>query len=242
MLKKAYFLVIALVLLLTITSIPSALCYPPAGTDYLDPTTATIELQITGMFDETISATGPTRISRSDPYDPGDGRMKIDTEIVFMNLTGMSINIGQIVVVESPSKASTGSVQQLVNGTDFRAESYFDVFVEINTALPSPYRTLYNDDPVFMSTKIYDIPPWGATYISLPKQTIPLKDEQGNVVGFIKHTSHVLPPRPHVGGLVFFANSVDLLAPYIGLTSMIAIVTAATAICIKCTKRKKEKQ
>jgi len=187
--KKRYFLTIAHVLWLAIASIPYALCYPPAGFDYLDPTTATIGLEIIGMFNETITAVGPTNVSRSNPYDPGDGRIKIDTEIVSMNLAGTSVNIGPIVVIESPSKASNGTVQQLSRGVDFPANSSFSVFVEIQTTLSFPFRVLHNDDPVFMNAIIYAIPPLGSIYKSSP-EPIPLKNEQDNIIGFIKHVSH----------------------------------------------------
>lgn len=43
---------------------------------------------------ETTTATDPTTVNRSDPYDPGYHRMQIDTEIVSMSLTGNSTYTG----------------------------------------------------------------------------------------------------------------------------------------------------
>ena len=86
--------------------------YPPAGVDYLPYTTATIELSVPEMFNETLVVKGPTTIARGSPYDPGDGRIKIDTEIVSMSLMGSSDYIGPIAVVESPANESDGEVRQ----------------------------------------------------------------------------------------------------------------------------------
>lgn len=236
--KKVCFLMIACFFILIIASVPGALCYPPAGYDCMS-TTATIEIEIIGMFTETIHTTlGPTTVSRSNPYDPGDGRMKIDTEIVSMSLCGASSYIGSLWIVESPSKASKGAVQQLSAGVDFPADSFFDVFVEIQTTLAPPLSTLHNDDPVPMSTTIDSIPPWGSTYTPPYPVLIPLKDMNGNIIGFIKHVSHKIQVSG-VGGIWVPVDKLSLLAPYFGLTSTIIVATVATAIF---AKRRKDKQ
>jgi hypothetical protein len=195
--KKACFLMLVCILALAVASFPDALCYPPAGSDYMERTTATIELQIYGPsgFYETIVAKGPTNVSRSDPYDPGDGRIKIDTEIVSMNLVGASSYIGPITVVESPSKASTGKIRQQTAGMDFPADSFFDVYVEIKTSLPSPLGTLHNDDPKNMTAVITSIPPFGSLYES--PITIYLKDELDNIVGAMLATRHKVESSVH---------------------------------------------
>jgi hypothetical protein len=230
-------LIIAFVSILAIASIQNATCqtdYPPAGTDHLEATTATIELEITGLFTETITAKGPTDVLRSDPYDPGDGHIKIDTEIISMNLVGMSTHIGPITIIESPSKASTGAIQQQTAGIDFPADSFFDVFIEIHTTLPSPNGILHNDDPKHMSTVINQIPPLGSTYEGpIP---IPLKDEQGTIIGSMLATRHKVET---VGGIVVPLDKLGLLAPFIGLASTVAVAAVATTIYVK---RKKEKQ
>jgi hypothetical protein len=233
--KKAYFLPIACVLMLIIVSIPEALCYPPAGSDYMEHTTATIELEVTGMFTETITAKGPTTVSRSNPYDPGDGHIKIDTEIISMNLVGSSSYIGPITIIESPSKASTGAIQQQTAGIDFPANSFFDVFVEIQTMVG----TFHNDDPVLMQTTINSIPPWGSTYIS-PPSPIPLKDEHDNIIGFIRHVSHEIPPPPPVGGYSFSIEEYSTVKPLTPYLALVAILTVAfTAIKRKTTRKTK---
>jgi hypothetical protein len=248
--KKAYFLMIICVFIITLASVKDALCYPPAGSDAMDPTTATIEIEIIGMFTETLEVKGPTTVGRSSPYDPGDGRWIINTEIVSMSLTGTSSHIGPITIIESPSKASNGAIQQLSPGEDFPADSFFDVFVEIQTMLPPPLSTLHNDDLVLMSTTIYGIPPWGSIYTSSLPEPIPLKDEQDNIIGFIKHVSHKIGTGPTpigpVGGfsVPIGDNSVPvdnsgLLALYIRLASTIIAATVATSIYIKHVKHRK---
>jgi hypothetical protein len=229
--KKAYFLLIACVLMLAIASIPVALCYPPAGSDYMPSTTATIELEITGMFTETITAKGPTNVSRGTPYNPGNGRMKIDTEIVYMRLTGYSSHIGPITIIESPSKKSNGTIQQKTAGIDFPADSFFDVYIEIQTMAG----TFHNDAPKRMNATIYQIPPYGSVYEG--PQTIPLKNATDYTIGFIKSTTHTVE-RPSVGGIWIPVDKFVLLASYIALTSTIVVATAATAIYVK--RRKKQ--
>jgi len=220
--KKAYFLLIAFAFILTVASVQNAICYPCAGSDYMEHTTATIELEISGMFTETITVNGPTFVSRSDPYNPGDGRIKIDTEIISMNLVGTSNYIGPITIIESPSKKSNGAIQQRTAGIDFPADSFFDVFVEIHTTLPSPNKILHNDDPKHMSTIITKIPPSGSTYEG--PQAIPLKNEQDTLIGYMLSTRH--KAESIVGGIVIPLDKLGLLAPYIALAIAVIAIPA----------------
>jgi hypothetical protein len=229
--KKEYFLLIACVLMLVIASIPEALCYPPAGSDYMASTTATIQLEITGMFTETVTANGPTNVTRGTPYNPGNGRIKIDTEIVYMRLTGYSSHIGPITILESPSKKSNGTIQQKTAGIDFPADSFFDVYIEIHTVVG----TFHNDDPKRMNATIYQIPPYGTVYEG--PQTIPLKNATDYTIGYIKATNHTVE-HPLVGGIWIPVDKFVLLAPYIALASTILVATAATAIYIKRRNKK----
>jgi hypothetical protein len=45
-----------------------------------------------------------------------------------------------------------------------------------------------------------------------------------------------------VGGVTTSVDKFGLLAPYIGLTSTLAVVAVATSVCVKRVKRRKEKQ
>jgi hypothetical protein len=179
--------------MLTIANIPrAAATYPPAGSDYMPNTKAIIELVIYGPygFTETIKAVGPTMVSRGTPYDPGDGFMKIDTEIISMNLVGSSSYIGPITIVESPSKVSNGTIRQQVAPQDFPADSFFDVYIEIYTTLLSPNGVLHNNDPKKMSSIITQIPPAGSTYEG--PETVFLQNEDNVTVGAMLATSHMI--------------------------------------------------
>jgi hypothetical protein len=235
--RNALVLIAACSFMLAIASIPKALCYPPAGYDYLDPTTALIRLEIE-MLTETITTKveGPTNVSRSNPYNPGDNRIKIDTEIVSMHLTGYNSHVGPITIIESPSKASTGAVQQLSAGKDFPASSFFDVYVEIQTSLPFPLNVLHNDDPVHMNTTIYHIPPSGAVY-EAPVERKELKDQNNVIIGFILHVVHRIGTL--VGGVVAPVDKLGLLVPYAAGVSVVAIAAGVATIRLKQTKKKK---
>jgi hypothetical protein len=162
-----------------------------AGSDDLS-TSATIELEITGMFTETITVHGPTLISRGNPYLDPDNRKKMDTEIASMNLTGTSSNVGPITIVENPSIASNGIIQQQKPGIDFPADSWFGVHIEILTALPFPYNVLHNDAPCNMSTvNITSIPPSFLTnYTNV--QSTPIKDANNVTIGFMLNVTHTI--------------------------------------------------
>jgi len=224
--------------ILAVASPPDARCYPAAGFDYFDSTTARITLQIFGPFgfNDTINLQGPANITRSSPYDPGDGHLKINTTITLLHLTGNSMYIGLVTILESPSKDSNGTVHQQTAWSDYPADSAFWVFVEIQTI----FGTFHNDDPVFMGTTIYAIPPWGANYTSVPEPPVYLKNETGYVVGRIIHVWHKLPEHP-VGGSAFLVDWIRVAAPFIGLAATITIASVAAAVCVKRVGRRKEK-
>jgi hypothetical protein len=230
--KKVYLMLIACAFMIAIVSIPRGFCYHPAGTDTLPHTTATIQLHITSphAFNENITATGPTTIARGTPYNPGDGHMKINTAMVSMNLVGTSAYIGPVKIFINPSTTSNGTIRQVNAGSDFPADSFFDVFVEINTTLPPPYSTLHYDQPVLMHALIHGIPPWNTTYVSNTTTPIPLKDMNNVTIGSIQHVAHDTGPSPlavtisplsatlYVGQSVTFTSTVtNATPPYIDL-------------------------
>jgi hypothetical protein len=55
------------------------------------------------------------------------------------------------------------------------------------------------------------------------------------------YTAYYGTPPQGVGGVVVAIDKLGLLAPYIGLASTILVAIAATAIHVKCVKRRKEK-
>jgi len=192
--KKAYFLIVFCVIVFGIAGIPNAKCYPPADTYHFDPCTAQAVIEISGIGTAGITITGSIDVQVSDPYDPGDGRIKIDTQIVSSNFVGTS-PFGPITITGSSTAISSGAIQQQVAGNDFPADSWFNAFFEIHTTLPYPYTTIHNEAPVSLEAVIYSIPPYGTTYTqSVPD--IPLLNVLGNPVGFIRYISFKLTPLP----------------------------------------------
>jgi hypothetical protein len=175
----------AAIAVLLCSSRPAA-AYPPAGTDEFDSAaTITIDFSFSGGPVMTETVTGPTRIERGTPFNPGDGRWRIETEIVSMELRGTTA-FGPITVKESPTERSTGYVKQKMGGIDFPADSFFDVFVQMDT----PLGRLHNNDPIGMSAVIHEIPPFEAMYeppIAIP---VDLFNEAGDKVGVITHAQH----------------------------------------------------
>jgi cysteine-rich repeat protein len=77
---------------------------------------------------------------------------------------------------------------------DFPADSFFDVFFEVETTLPSPLDRLHNADPLRMRQVIDCIPPVGAIYQPPPGgQRVPLYDAAGNQIGTLVHAQHEVP-------------------------------------------------
>lgn len=93
---------------------------------------------------------GPTVIQREDPITLPDGRAQIPTEMVEMTLQGVLFGgslMGPVTIRESPDRPSPGNITELEAGTDFPAESFFDVFIEVD--IPGGI-TLINNDPIPM--------------------------------------------------------------------------------------------
>ena len=136
--------------------VPSAAAYPPAGRDAFD-SMAIVRVAVPSLgFPETpLTAVGPARIRRGDPYDPGDGRIKIDVEIEEMVLSGDTPLGPAVLRVITPAP---GCVQQKEPGVDFPANSWFDVKVEIIVQSPIGPITVFSDPdtPVRMMAMIDD--------------------------------------------------------------------------------------
>jgi len=127
--------------------------YPPAGSDGYS---LIAELTIStpdGALN--IATTGNTIVQRSDPYeDASTGKWTIDTEIISMELTGDFPAVeGPIIFRQSSSQQSLGNIQQQIpGGEDFPADSFFDIFVEIELPTLPPesgvVQPLRNEDPI----------------------------------------------------------------------------------------------
>ncbi|UCE28552.1 MAG: hypothetical protein JSV85_04520 [Candidatus Bathyarchaeota archaeon] len=171
-------------------------------------------MEVLAYFYDPAGAGGPGNIIDALKLEVivGDDRLKIDTEIMYMNLVGTGDLLGPVTIAESPSKASSGAIQQQVVGEDFPADSFFDVFIEIETTLPYPLSTLHNDDPHHLSAVILGVPPLGTSYTTPLSVDKPLKDELGNIVGYITNVILVFPtPEEVLQHLITTIESWDLL-------------------------------
>jgi len=169
-----------------------AAAYPSAGSDEFD-SSATITIDLTMSGGPVLEATviGPTTVRRDAPYDPGDGHVTIDTEIVALELHGIT-PLGPITVRESPYRSSVGQVQQQTAGVDFPADSFFDVFVEIET----PMGVFVNNDPIRLQAEINALPPFQAQYTPPALIGVALYTRTGRQVGVITHASHFVGQKP----------------------------------------------
>jgi hypothetical protein len=166
------------------------------GIDTFNSTTASVKLKLNILPKEIpIRLTGPTNVSRSIPENTSSGQWKIDTEIIQMDLVG-TLWGRPVWINESPVRDSTGFIKQQQPGQDFPADSFFDVYVEIDTGLPRPFNKLHNKDPVEMYSEINDIPPYDHIYITTDvTPDIPLYTETGRrPVAWLKHANHTTAP------------------------------------------------
>jgi hypothetical protein len=171
------------------------------------------EITISGPLGvETVQVSGPTTVmvDLSNLGDENDnGLEEVQTEIVQLQLTGMSDTLGPVEIRLRPSEVSpfqrsTGIIEEKDNQTpgvldlppfteDGAASSHFDVFFEIEVA----GMLLHNNDPKVISTQISHKPPApGETYVSF--DVIPLFDEDGQPTGInvetVAHTPVPLCP------------------------------------------------
>ena len=129
--------------------------FPPAGTDTF-PTSIMFVDQDEDGGPVLLGAQGPTIVERSDPLPTPTGRV-IETEIVSMELTGVS-PLGPVSIRAGRSfglPPSTGRTFGSSPGSDFPAESFFDVFYEIEIGGAQ----LCNTQPQQVSATITEIPP-----------------------------------------------------------------------------------
>ena len=155
--------------------------FPPAGNDNLN-TNLTVGVILSNNPQVDLTASGPTVVSRSDPY--GECPRTINTEIIEMTMTGQG-SVGPITVYESPTKASGGKIMAH-SCDDYPADSYFDVYFEIDTYMGK----LHNNQPLHMSSVISCIPPVAA-YLPPQYVQVGLYDESEELVGYLIHASHV---------------------------------------------------
>ncbi len=174
--------------------------YPDAGVDKFNSSTTLGFVPLCrGLAMSTVIANGPTTIRRDTPAVGPDGNEQIPTELVEMTLQG-TIDLGPVVgpvtIHESPDRRSVGQITQINPGKDFPAESFFDVFFEVE--LPGGIIGV-NHEPVPMRRIIWDIPPLLIDYKPPPDLLVHLYEkDSGRYWGCMVHPNHFTIPPVHV--------------------------------------------
>jgi hypothetical protein len=183
------------------------------------PNTGAIVDIVTPLGNETVFASGPTRVEVNFGTladNDEDGLEEVQTEIVQMELSGISTLVGPVTLRlrdpnEDPFRRTTGEIEEGVNNNPgvldlppfvegeefFPAESFFDVFFEIE--IPEAQTTLHNRDPKRMTATITHKPPGPGEVYQNPF-VIQLLDAEGNPTEiFIELAVHVPNPTPPCG-------------------------------------------
>jgi hypothetical protein len=143
--------------------------FPPAGADAFE---STMNVQVTfGAQTRSIELTGPTAVLRSDPEIGDDGKRRVRTELVSMDLRGTDAMLGEVRVRLNPLMSSSGEVHAQGMTADFPADSFFDVFVRVTIPIAGD---LINLEPVRVEAQnLQKLPPIFDTYLH-PPPAIPL--------------------------------------------------------------------
>ena len=192
-------LLIPLIFLCTV-ALSAMAQFPAAGTDdYL--AMGRITLQTGTCPVETIDLNGTVKVHRGSPFDPGDGRDEIPTEMIQMSLTGSAPCNGPVIVKVqlAPAPASIGRIKAQNISPDYPAFSFFDVYVEIELVS----LTLVSSSPITISGVINNIPWLGETHSGFPPVPIDLHDKAtGTLMGQLSTFSwtpigiNTCPPGP----------------------------------------------
>lgn len=203
---------------------------PVVEIDHFPHSFALVEVQFPGGTTELMRLTGPTTVEVVIPpsgqawdYD-GDGRDQVPTEMVQMNLTGTSPTLGSVNLrmrnsMSHPYQRTIGEIEETANMTpgtldlppftfSGTAESFFDVFFEIETG----GMVLHNDAAKRMERIITHKPPaLGEGYENY--ESVGLFDEDENPTGIsIRKAIHI----PNPGEIDYFRNTtsqIELIYP-----------------------------
>ena len=170
---------------------------PPAGSDVFD-SAVVVRVAVPSLsFPETpFTAVGPARIRRGAPYDPGDGRIKIDTQIEQWVVSGETPLGPAVVRVVNPAP---GCIQQQSAGQDFPADAWFDVSLEIVIQSSFGPITVFSDPaaPIRLTATLDALTPFEAQYEPADAFAgVDLVDASGSVVGFLGRVTHFVGQRP----------------------------------------------
>lgn len=129
------------------------------------PTGESYQVMLTGPSEMHVFFEGPLEGDALD--DDGDGLDEVETELVSLSLTGSDSVLGPISIMESSSFESSGEIEETNNldpgvlnlapftGGSFPADSFFDVFVEIEV----DGSRFVTDQPILIQGVISHKPP-----------------------------------------------------------------------------------
>jgi hypothetical protein len=144
---------------------------------------------IPGGCVERVMLSGPFKILRGNPFDPGDGHDTILTRMACLEATGAGVCLGSLRAKLSRTLNSDGTIRSLAPAENFPADSFFDVFFEIET---SSVGRVHNEPPDAgsMRTSINAVPPDDGEIYYGPGTVIPLYNDAGIIVGQIIEVAH----------------------------------------------------
>ncbi len=183
---------------------------------------------------DTVHVFGDCDILFSDPFpDPLDPEfLIIETEIIALDLKGPGIKVGLNDGLPSP-----GKVKPLTPGIDFPAESFFDVFFQIELD-GMPGDTLVTYAPIHISSIIDQWPPYFENYESDPMMPpVPVFRKDGIQVGEFHYiTEEIRPyyaPRAHLHVPTAYMSDVAVAEHDGPMEGMIKLSTSVSG-CKNC--------
>jgi len=224
----------------------------PIETDHFPSSRATVEMK-TPLGPVTLTLSGPTTVEVDLGSLEANGKEHVDTEIVQMELRGVSPLLGPVTMrvpaakhpgqpsvgeVEENNNIETGRLDLLADDPPFcvehpspppncvgtTADSFFDVYFEVEAA----GMVLHNHVPKHMVETITHKPPAPYETYENP-EWIPLYDESENLaIGFeVGPTSHT--PLGPVGGIAELPNVSGSSLPYGAIAGGAAAAVALIA-------------
>ena len=169
--------------------------------------------------------------------DDGNGRDEVPTEMVELNLTGLSPTLGPILIRLHPSIASMGAIEETADLTtgvldvppfgppDSTADSFFDIYFQVEVG----GEVFYTIQPKRMSALITHKPP-GPTDLYENLQDIQLYDAAGNATGFfLSATRHRPQPPVEIDEFDFSIGEVEISGP---MGAEIITVSGPTTVAV----------
>jgi hypothetical protein len=163
-----------------------------------------------------LNPSGVSRAVYGSAFDPGDGLLEIPMEMLELNLYENHSAFGPYRIIESPIENSTGITKALQTGSQYPAESFFDVYLEVLTET-SPLGILVTKEPLRLSATVDTLFPLDTMYVA--QDTVMLyqiNSQEGPPVGRIVGAGYV--PRQKFDGTVIspsnymiFGNIGDIL-------------------------------